>query len=102
MQGMLSQFKGLIVDWRRGSVSPPGGHPQPLSLHDGFWRDLSWWRTHLERRSLSSLGSSPRAASAVLAGTDASGWGTGQVLWLGGAREEVAEERKAERVPVRW
>eukprot|EP00966_Prymnesium_polylepis_P074952 1738607-Prymnesium_polylepis.1 len=25
MQGMLSAFKGLVVDWRRGAVAPVGG-----------------------------------------------------------------------------
>ena len=25
MQGMLSSFKGLVVDWRRGAVAPAGG-----------------------------------------------------------------------------
>eukprot|EP00966_Prymnesium_polylepis_P110689 2560359-Prymnesium_polylepis.1 len=24
-QGMLSAFKGLVVDWRRGAVAPVGG-----------------------------------------------------------------------------
>ena len=40
----------------------------------------------------------------MLAGTDASGWGTGQVLWMDGSREEhvlrftAAEKRR----PINW
>ena len=104
MQGMLSQFKGLIVDWRRGSVSFSGGPAQRLTLSDGFFRDLAWWRDHLAYRSLASFSGAPRRAEAVITGTDASGWGTGQVIWLDGAREEshlrftAAEKRR----PINW
>lgn len=31
MQGMLSQFKGLVVDWQRGQVKPTAGKWQDLS-----------------------------------------------------------------------
>eukprot|EP00966_Prymnesium_polylepis_P197559 4578210-Prymnesium_polylepis.1 len=40
----------------------------------------------------------------VLTGTDVSGWGTGQILWLDGGREEshlqftMAEKRR----PINW
>ena len=69
-----------------------------------FFRDLHWWRDHLETRSLASFESKAAKADGVLAGTDASGWGTGQVLWLHGAREEsvlrftAAEKRR----PINW
>ena len=39
MQGMLSQFKGLVVDWRRGSVTEASGRSGPLLLSAGFWRE---------------------------------------------------------------
>ena len=104
MQGMLSQFKGLVVDWQRGQVRPTAGKWQDLSVSPAFWRDLRWWRGHLDQRSLAPLDGTGRAAEAVLSGTDASNWGTGQVLWLDGAREEAslrfthAERRR----PINW
>eukprot|EP00966_Prymnesium_polylepis_P290673 6713309-Prymnesium_polylepis.1 len=42
---------------------------------------------HLEQRSLTPFGTEP-LGEGVLSGTDASGWGTGQILWLDGGREE--------------
>jgi hypothetical protein len=104
MQGMLAQFKGLVVDWRRGAVSAAGGKWGPVRLTAAFWRDLEWWRGHLEGRGLTPFEGRGCAASGVLAGTDASGWGTGQVIWLDGAREEsvlrftAAEKRR----PINW
>ena len=104
MQGMLSSFKGLSVDWSRGKVTPDGKSWRRMHVEDGFWRDLGWWQRHLPTRSLASFTSAPRLGEAVLTGTDASGWGTGQVAWLHGAREEVvlrftwAEKRR----PINW
>ena len=104
MQGMLSQFKGLVVDWRRGTVAPAGGAWQELEVTEGFWRDLDWWLDHLHSRSLAPFESEQPAGEAVVTGTDASGWGTGQVLWIDGAREEsvirftAAEKRR----PINW
>ena len=104
MQGMLSQFKGLVVDWRRGTVAPVGGAWHELEVTDGFWRDLDWWLDHLHSRSLAPFESEKPMGEAVVTGTDASGWGTGQVLWLDGAREEsvvrftAAEKRR----PINW
>ena len=59
-----------------------------MTIGPRFWRDLAWWRRHLATRSFSRLGEGRRPAEGVLSGTDASNWGTGQVLWLDGAREE--------------
>ena len=104
MQGMLSSFQGLVVDWHRGSVAPVGGRWEKMRVGQRFFRDLHWWLDHLETRSLASFGSKSAKADGVLAGTDASGWGTGQVLWLHGAREEsvlrftAAEKRR----PINW
>ena len=72
MQGMLAQFKGLIVDWRRGEVKPAGGHWDQMVVTEGFWRDLAWWRENLHYQSLAPLESEPARAEAVLTGTDAS------------------------------
>jgi len=58
MQGMLTQFKGLLVDWQRGQVRPSGGGWRELSISAAFWRDLRWWRGHLDSRSLAPLGGS--------------------------------------------
>ena len=87
MQGMLAAFKGLIVDWRRGAVQPAGGSWGAMTVGAPFWRDLRWWRVHLARRGLSPF-EKPKFGEGVLSGTDASGWGTGQILWMGGGREE--------------
>ena len=104
MQGMLNQFKGLLVDWQRGQVKPSGGGWRELSISAAFWRDLRWWREHLDTRSLAPLDGYGRAAEAVLTGTDASNWGTGQVLWLDGGREEaaLAFTHAERRRPINW
>ena len=104
MQGMLNQFKGLLVDWQRGQVKPSCGGWRELSISPAFWRDLRWWREHLDTRSLAPLDGYGRAAEAVLTGTDASNWGTGQVLWLDGGREEssLAFTHAERRRPINW
>ena len=91
MQGMLAAFKGLVVDWHRGKVSCPGGRWESLRLHDAFWRDLDWWHHHLKGRSLIPFESEKTMGEAVLAGTDASGWGTGQVWWKHGGSIDSSE-----------
>jgi hypothetical protein len=103
MQGMLAAFKGLVVDWRRGAVSPVGGKWGAMTVGAPFWRDLRWWRVHLARRGLASF-EKPKYGEGVLSGTDASGWGTGQVLWLGGGREEYRLQFTAaeKRRPINW
>ncbi|MDA0949014.1 MAG: reverse transcriptase domain-containing protein, partial [Planctomycetota bacterium] len=104
MQGMLSQFQGLVVNWTRGTVTVPQGKGVRMGVSRSFWRDLSWWRNHLVTHSLSPFTSPSRRAEAALLGTDASGYGTGQVLWLDGGREEstlvftAAEKRR----PINW
>jgi hypothetical protein len=104
MQGMLSAFKGLVVDWRRGAVAPSGGEWGVMTVGPAFWRDVDWWLAHLERRSLAPFERDVGRAEAVLAGTDASGWGTGQVLWLDGGREEFVLRFNAaeKRRPINW
>lgn len=104
MQGMLGQLKGFVVDWQRGKVKPGAGTWQDLELTSSFWRDLRWWRDHLDARSLTPFEVTQVAAEAVLAGTDASNWGTGQVLWLDGAREEavLAFTHAERRRPINW
>jgi hypothetical protein len=76
MQGMLAAFKGLVVDWRRGAVSPVGGKWGAMTVGAPFWRDLRWWRVHLARRGLAPF-EKPKYGEGVLSGTDASEWGTG-------------------------
>ena len=104
MQGMLSSFKGLSVDWSRGRVTPDGKSWRSMHVEDGFWRDLHWWLKHLPTRSLTPFEGAPALGEAVMTGTDASGWGTGQVVWIHGAREESslrftwAEKRR----PINW
>ena len=104
MQGMLGQFRGLVVDWQRGRVKPSASTWRDLQVSPAFWRDLRWWKGHLDKRSLAPLGGSAQTAEAVLTGTDASNWGTGQVLWLDGAREEAALSflHAERRRPINW
>ena len=62
-----------------------------MELSDAFWRDLLWWDDHFEHRNCTPL-FEPERGEAAITGTDASDWGTGQLVWLDGAREEVALE----------
>ena len=104
MQSMLSTFKGTRVDWRRGVVEIDGVRGQALRLRPAFWRDLRWWHEHLRYRAFSPFADVPSPADLVVAGTDASDWGTGQVIWRDGGREESrlrflhAERRR----PINW
>ena len=75
-----------------------------LELSDGFWRDLDWWDEHLESNNCVPL-VLPTATAAVQAGTDASDWGAGEIIYLNGTtREETklvftaAEKRR----PINW
>ena len=105
MQGMLSSFAGLEVDWRRGAVrfSRSGGEWRRVQLAAGFWRDLEWWSANLECRNCVPMREASRG-EAWLAGTDASDWGTGQLVWLDGQREEVALRFTAaeQRRSINW
>lgn len=104
MQGMLATFQGLTVDWQRGVVKVVSSQAKGrLVLAAGFWRDLHWWQDHLEVRSLASL-ESDQIGEAAITGTDASGWGTGQVAWIDGGREEVVLKFTAteKRKPINW
>ena len=104
MQGMLAAFKGMTVDWNRGSVSFHGSRWERLTVKKTFWRDLSWWQYHLTNRSLIPFEEERAAGEGILSGTDASGWGTGQVWWLDGGREEVALKftHAEKRRPINW
>jgi len=104
MQGMLGQFKGLEIDWRRGLVRPaPGANWTEVEVSSAFWRDIEWWDDCFERRNCTSLVQQPLGEAAIT-GTDASGWGTGQVAWIDGGKDEVrlrfgaAENRR----PINW
>ena len=104
MQAMLSSFAGLEIDWARGRVRPTGGSGWGRHrVSDGFFRDLEWWSDHLERRNCVPLREPPHGAAAIT-GTDASGWGTGQLAWLDGAREETQLQFTAaeQRRPINW
>ena len=103
MQCMLSAFSGLEVDWRRGLVRHKTCAWGLVTLRREFWLDLEWWSDHLETLNCMPMGE-PLRAEACVTGTDASDWGTGQVLWIDGQREEAclrfgAAER---RRPINW
>jgi hypothetical protein len=89
MQNMLAQLRGLVVDWNRGLVrfSRNGSGWGWVHLTPGFWRDLEWWVDHFEYRNCTPL-DAHKLGEAAITGTDASDWGTGQLMWLDGAREE--------------
>ena len=58
MQGMLAQFSGLEVDWRRGEVRATrskGAWERGVELRPGFWRDLAWWHERLEQRNCTPM-----------------------------------------------
>ena len=104
-QSILSQFRGLMeVDWIHGRVKVRGGNWSTMTVDDEFWRDLEMWRDMLRHNHLVAPNLGARACSAVMAGTDASDWGTGQLIWLDGEREEVQLEfssfEKGE--PINW
>ena len=103
MQSMLSSFRGHVVDWRRGTVTFRGGTSSRVALGLGFWDDLRWWAVHLRERYSIPWEVTP-PDDAVLMGTDASDWGTGQLAWLDGTREEVQVEftRAERRRPINW
>ena len=106
MQGMTSSFKGLEVDWRRSQVRVSRGRGdgwRRMRVGGAFWRDLEWLSEHLERRNCVSI-ETEELGEAAITGTDASGWGTGQLVWIDGGREETslrfteAERRR----PINW
>lgn len=89
MQAMLRSFKGLEVDWMRGTVrhlfSERWGS---VTLPSGFWRDLHWWRSALAKANCTPL-DVPALGTAALVGTDASDFACGELVWLDGQREET-------------
>ena len=104
MQAMLSSFAGCEIDWRRGKVSFRGGSfTKRMVLPGGFWDDLDWWGEHLLER-YSVPWTEVETPTAAIMGTDASGWGSGQLAWIDGGREEgqllftSAETRR----PINW
>ena len=107
LQCCLGSFKGLEVDWDRGEVRPSASRGKwgEMVVGAGFWRDLEWWEAQLatnHRYELDKAGGT--AATAMLTGTDASGWGTGQLAFIGGeVEEEVLRFTRAEqRRPINW
>ena len=88
MQAMLTQFKGLEVDWARGLVRSFHSVWQRVPLHEGFWRDVHWWQSALRRRNCLPF-TTPKLGELAVVGTDASDFACGELVWLDGMREEV-------------
>ena len=104
MQSLLSSFRGLSVDWQRGVVTVRGvGAGVGVPLSRDFWQDLEWWRVHLRER-YSIPWDTDELAVAAITGTDASGWGTGQLAWVDGQRVEsqLAFTWAERRRPINW
>ena len=92
MQALLRQFQGLEVDWMRGTVryARMGGPARRVSLSHDFWLDLLWFQSAIGVANCVEM-SRPRSAdAAILAGSDASGWGAGGLIWRDGVRHEVS------------
>ena len=92
MQALLRQFQGLEVDWMRGTVryARSGGPGRRISLSHDFWLDLLWLQSALAVANCVPIQSQRPADAAILAGSDASGWGSGGLIWRDGVRHEVA------------
>ena len=101
---MLAAFSGLEVEWRRGAVRARGRAWRAMTIGDPFWRDLDWWDQRLATNNCIPLSATRRARAAVQAGTDASDFGAGEVIYLGGQKEETRIKfAKAEkRRPINW
>ena len=104
LQGMLASFVGLEVEWKRGKVRAEYGAWRAMTLGDAFWRDLDWWDQQLETNNCVPICPPPRARAAVQAGTDASDFGCGELIYLGGQREETRLKftRAEKRRPINW
>ena len=104
LQGMLASFIGLEVEWKRGKVRAQRGAWRPMTLSDAFWRDLDWWDQQLESNNCVPISPPPRARAAIQAGTDASDFGAGELIYLGGQREETRLKftRAEKRRPINW
>jgi len=104
LQGMLASFIGLEVEWKRGKVRVQRGAWRSMTLSDAFWRDLEWWDQQLETNNCVSISPTRRARAAVQAGTDASDFGAGELIYLGGQREETRLKftRAEQRRPINW
>ena len=104
LQGMLASFIGLEVEWKRGVVRAQRGAWRPMTLGDAFWRDLDWWDQQLETNNCVPIDPPKRARAAIQAGTDASDFGAGELIYLGGQREETRLKftRAEQRRPINW
>ena len=101
---MLAAFAGLEVEWRRGAVRARGETWRAMTIGDPFWRDLDWWDQRLEMSNCIPLSPPSRARAAVQAGTDASDFSAGEVIYLGGQKEEtrIKFTRAEKRRPINW
>jgi len=88
MQAMLSQFRGLEVDWARGLVRHVSSAWTRVQVAEGFWRDLHWWRSALQRQNCLPF-ARPVVGEIAIVGTDASDYACGELIWLDGGREET-------------
>ena len=66
MQGMLAQFKGLVVDWRRGEMpsAAKGGEPRRLWAHPTVTTVGSALR-RIQEELASSMGSQAAAVALI-------------------------------------
>ena len=85
---MYNQFRGVLIDWKRGLVKVDH-RARYMRLKAEFFEDLRWWKTNVATRSsVPLLARGESESDGVVSGTDASGWGAGQLVWLSGEREE--------------
>lgn len=89
MQAMLRQFRGLEVDWQRGTVRRVRCSWGRMELSQGFWRDLHWWRSALGGRANCVPLTAETVGELALVGSDASDFACGELVWIDGQREET-------------
>eukprot|EP00966_Prymnesium_polylepis_P133700 3090372-Prymnesium_polylepis.1 len=67
----------------RGTVryARSGGPGRRISLSHDFWLDLLWLQSALAVANCVPIQSQRPADAAILAGSDASGWGSGGLIW---------------------
>ena len=63
-----------------------GGALKPQPHANLQSKNIDWWSDSLQYRNCTSL-LEPELGEAAITGTDASGWGSGQVAWIDGGKE---------------
>lgn len=103
MSRMWDRFRGVLIDWGRGSVKIANG-VRDLQLDSEFWLDLEWWIGCLSKPAHMLLRADDDCVWEVRSGTDGSDWGSGQFVIMDGEEERMqCEWTPAEKSkPINW